>query len=97
VQGAKGKEYIVHVVDPASGLLKYTETEFLKCWCCTKNEGVQEGTALLLEPPPDFYRQEDEEKSKYRFLYLLNYIRPYSKYIFQFMLGMLTASIFLRD
>ena len=95
VQGAKGKEYIVHVADPASGLLKYTESEFLKCWYSTKNEGVQEGTALLLEPTPDFYRQEDEEKGngKLKFLYLLNYIKPYSTYIFQLMLGMLTASI----
>jgi len=33
-------KYIVHVADPASGLLKYTEAEFLKCWYSTKNEGV---------------------------------------------------------
>jgi ATP-binding cassette subfamily B protein len=86
-------KYIVHVADPAAGLLKYTEAEFLKCWYSTKSEGVQEGTALLLEPTPDFYRQEGEEKGKLKFLYLLNYIRPYSKYILQLMLGMLTASI----
>jgi ATP-binding cassette subfamily B protein len=85
--------FIVHVADPASGLLKYTESEFLKCWYSTKSEGIQEGTALLLEPTPDFYRQEGEEKGKLKFLYLLNYIRPYSKYILQLMLGMLTASI----
>lgn len=88
-----GKEYIIHVADPAAGLLKYTESEFLKCWYSTKNEGVQEGTELLLEPTPDICRQEDEEKGKLKFMYLLNYIKPYSKYIFQLMLGMLTASI----
>ena len=81
------------VADPASGLLKYTKEEFLKCWYSTKNDGVQEGTALLLEPTPDFYRQEDEEKGKLKFLYLLGYIRPYTRYILQIMLGMLTASI----
>jgi ATP-binding cassette subfamily B protein len=54
---------------------------------------VQEGAALLLEPTPDFYRQEDEEKGKLKFLYLLGYIKPYTRFIFQLMLGMLTASI----
>jgi len=85
--------YDVFVADPASGLLKYSEEEFLKCWYSTRNEGVHEGTALLLEPTPDFYNEDDEGTGKLKFLYLLNYIRPYKKYIFQLMLGMLTASI----
>jgi len=89
----QGTGYMVQVADPAAGLLKYTESEFLKYWYSTKSDGVQEGTALLLEPTPDFYLQEAEEKGKLKFIYLLNYIRPYSKYILQLMLGMLTASI----
>ncbi|HOU97063.1 MAG TPA: peptidase domain-containing ABC transporter [Bacteroidales bacterium] len=99
-QGARGEERraynsetIVYVADPASGLLKYTRDEFLKCWYSTKTDGVQEGAALLLEPSPDFYRQEDEEKGKLKFTYLLGYIKPYKKFILQLMLGMLTASI----
>ncbi|MGE5458585.1 MAG: cysteine peptidase family C39 domain-containing protein, partial [Methanococcaceae archaeon] len=99
-QGAKGKGHknkksgtIIKVADPAAGLLNYSEEEFLKCWYSTKTDGVEEGTALLLEPTPEFYRQEDEEKLKLSFLYLLSYIRPYSKFIFQIMLGMVTASI----
>ena len=83
----------VYVADPASGLLKYTKDEFCKCWYSTKSDGINEGTALLLEPTPEFYHQEDEEKSKLNFLYLLGYIRPYTKFILQLMLGMLTASI----
>ncbi len=90
---AQSTESLIKVADPASGLLTYSEGEFLKCWYSTKSEGVQEGTALLLEPTPEFYRKEDEEKRKLSFTYLLNYIRPYSKYILQLMLGMLTASI----
>ncbi len=84
---------IVYVADPAAGLLRYTKDEFLRCWFSTKSDGVDEGTALLLEPTPEFYKQEDEEKQKLSFLYLLGYIRPYTKYILQLMLGMLTASI----
>ncbi|MFH0842572.1 MAG: peptidase domain-containing ABC transporter [Bacteroidota bacterium] len=83
----------VFVADPAAGLLKYTKEEFCRCWYSTKTDGIDEGTALLLEPSPEFYRQEDEERSKLSFLYLLKYIRPYSKFILQLMLGMLTASI----
>jgi ATP-binding cassette subfamily B protein len=92
-QDLHDSNYVVHVADPASGLLNYTEAEFLKCWYSTKSDGVQEGTALLLEPTPDFYRQEGEEKGKLKFLYLLGYIRPYTRYILQIMLGMLTASM----
>jgi len=86
-------KYTVLVADPASGLLKYAESEFLKCWYSTKSDGVQEGTALLLEPTPEFYKLEDEEKNKLNFYYLLNYIRPYQKYIIQLMMSMLTASV----
>lgn len=84
----------VHVADPALGkLLTYTKEEFLNCWLSTKTEGQKEGAVLLLEPTPDFYRHEDEEKGKLKFMYLLGYLRPYKKYIIQLGLGMLTGSI----
>jgi ATP-binding cassette subfamily B protein len=88
-----GDGVVIYIADPAIGLLSYTKEEFLKCWLSTKKEGVQEGTALLLEPTPDFYRQETEEKGKLKFIYLLGYLRPYRKFIIQLMLGMLTGSI----
>lgn len=92
-QDSQNTKYIVHIADPAVGLLSYSEPEFLNFWYSNKNSGFQEGTALLLEPSPPFYNQEGEEKRKLAFRYLLNYIRPYNKYILQLMLGMLTASI----
>jgi ATP-binding cassette subfamily B protein len=84
---------VVYVADPAQGLLSYNKEEFLKCWLSTMKGGENEGTALLLETTPDFYRQEDEQKGKLKFMYLLGYLRPYRKYIAQLMLGMLTGSI----
>lgn len=84
---------VVYIADPALGLLNYTKEQFLKCWLSTKKEGEREGTALLLEPTPDFYQQEAEEKGKLKFMYLLEYLRPYRKFIIQLMLGMLTGSI----
>lgn len=90
-RGAGGE--VIFVSDPAQGLLTYTKDEFLNCWLSTKTEGQKEGTALLLEPTPDFYKHEDEEKGKLKFLYLLDYLRPYRKYIIQLGLGMLTGSV----
>lgn len=84
---------VVYIADPALGPLTYTKEEFLKCWLSTKKGGEHEGTALLLEPTPDFYQQEAEEKGKLKFMYLLQYLRPYRKFIIQLMLGMLTGSI----
>jgi ATP-binding cassette subfamily B protein len=88
-----GGEAFVFISDPAQGHLTYTKEEFLKCWLSTKTEGEKEGAALLLEPTPDFYKHEDEEKGKLKFAYLLGYLRPYRKYIIQLGLGMLTGSI----
>lgn len=84
---------IVYVADPAQGLLQYSKEEFLKCWISTRKEGENEGTALLIETTPDFYSQEDEQKGKLKFMYLLGYLRPFKKYILQLMLGMFTASV----
>ncbi|MBA4411607.1 MAG: ABC transporter ATP-binding protein [Odoribacter sp.] len=92
-RGRVGDGATILIADPAIGLLSYTKEEFLKCWFSTKKEGSQEGTALLIEPTPDFYKQEDEQKRKLKFVYLLGYLRPYRKFIIQLMLGMLTGSI----
>lgn len=88
------KGEIVYVADPASGLLKYKREEFLKCWISSKQEGEQIGTALLLEPSPDFYRHDEEEKtSKMTFRYLLGYLRPYTRFFAQLGLAMVTGSL----
>jgi ATP-binding cassette, subfamily B, bacterial len=92
-KGKSVSEEFVYVSDPAGGLLTYKKEEFLECWLSTKTDGNSEGFALLLETTPDFYRHEDEQKGKLKFLYLLNYLRPYTKYIAQIGLGMLTGSI----
>jgi len=89
----RSRNYLIYVADPASGLLKYTEKEFLRCWYSNQKEGIQEGAVLLLEPTPKFYSTEDEGRENLKFLYLLNYLKPYRRYIFQLILGLVTASI----
>ena len=48
-----------YISDPADGILKYTEEEFLKHWVGNNaTEQTEEGIALLLEPTPKFYSSE---------------------------------------
>lgn len=85
---------MVYVADPGHGLLKYGKEEFLKCWYSTVEDEDRIGTALLLETTPRFYSDSgSEEESKFRFRYLLGYLRPYRKFIFQLFLAMLTGSL----
>ena len=85
---SKEKGAMVYITDPAHGHLEYTKSEFLKCWSANGNEGM----ALLLEPASEFYTQESEGHEIKRYSFLLNYLRPYRKFIIQLLLGMLTGS-----
>lgn len=86
------EEYI-YVADPAQGRFVYKRDEFLKCWYSTKEGDDQKGTALLFETTPRFYQQDDEKNTSLRLGYLLNYLRPYRKFIAQLFLAMLTGSM----
>ena len=87
----KEGDEVVQIADPAHGMLSYTKGEFLKCWIAQGNEGI----ALLLEPSTQFYKEEEDKKDHNirKFGYLLNYLRPYRKFIIQLLLGMLTGSL----
>lgn len=84
---------IVKVADPAGGLVDYTKEEFLRCWISDNMEGMDVGVALLLEPTPDFYSQEDEKLDKTRLGYLFSYLRPYRKLLVQLFFGLLVGSL----
>lgn len=92
IKRKKGKEW-VYVADPAHGHIKYTQSEFLKGWISTKSEGINEGICLLLEPSPDFYKQEEEKINKKGFKFLFSYLKPHSKYFTQLILGLLLGSL----
>lgn len=91
----KGKATI-KVIDPASGFLDYDVNAFCKSWL-QSDDNDPHGIALMLEPTPQFYKEEDEEKGvsekEYGFIHILNYLRPYRSYIAQILLAILTASI----
>jgi len=72
--------YLIKVADPAHGLVTYTKEEFLKGWLSTKKGEEDQGICLLLEPTPDFYKQEDEPINKKSFGFLFSYIKLHRKF-----------------
>lgn len=85
--------YRFHIADPASKKLSYSGEEMKKCWLSTKFNGEECGTALALEPTPDFFSADDEKSTERRSLaFFLKYLRPYRKEIVQLFIGMIVAS-----
>lgn len=88
----------IYIADPAVGLLCYDKERFLKSWLSVADEdgkSLNQGTALLLEPTPRFYQEDEaaEKDKKLDFNHLLGYLRPYRRYIIQLLLGLLTGSL----
>lgn len=85
----------VWIADPFAGKIKYSKEEFCHCWLSAKENGIDTGVALLLEPTPEFYvSKDDEEREKYNaFSFLYAYLRPYKHLIGQLLLGLLLGSM----
>lgn len=83
----------IHVADPASGKIVYTKEDFNKNWASNPSIENAEGIALILTPSPDFYAQEEEKINKTKISYLLKYLKPYKKLLFQLTLSLLIGSI----
>ena len=85
--------YKIYIADPASQLITYSEQEFKKCWLATKENSEDKGTALVLEPGPEFYNQKDEKQEGMRgLLFFVKYLTPYRKQLIQLILAMITVS-----
>lgn len=87
------------VADPVGQRITYTEREFLRYWASDTEEGQPAGIALMLEPTPDFNRDEyveddsDRKARKRSLMLLLSYMRPYKKLIAQLFLGLTVVSL----
>ncbi len=91
IKNKKGNVYCIS--DPASGLVEYSGEEFRRHWATTMLQGEPAGIGLLIEPTPDFYKEEGEVPHKNRPGFLFIYLRPYRKLVFQILLGFLTGSL----
>nr|WP_255716688.1 peptidase domain-containing ABC transporter [Dyadobacter chenwenxiniae] len=85
------KEIVHLIADPGHGMVKVDKETLMKCWAGTADG---RGVALLLEPTPEFYAGTEEQKAvPSGFGFLFQYLSPYSKYLFQVILGMLFGSM----
>lgn len=88
------------IADPAKGLINVTPAEFKQHWISHKQDGEEEGVALLLEPGPTFYKYQDDsvspssgpgevrEGAGFNFRNIFSYISPYRNLIFQLLLDL---------
>jgi ATP-binding cassette subfamily B protein len=84
----------LHIADPAGEKYVMSKDEFLKCWISSKSDGKDTGTALLLQPSPEFYEQEDDKKKQEKNLsYFLRYLFPYKSQFVQIIVGMILGSV----
>lgn len=80
----------VYTADPAFGIIKYKEEEFLSGW----TQGETEGIILSLEPSASFINGiSEQEQPKTGLKFFFTYLAPYKKYMFQVFLGVITGSI----
>ena len=94
IQKRKNGKSTVFVADPAHGLIKYNEEEFMRCWASTKLDGKDCGAVLALQPGPEFYDIEDEKKAEDKNLgFFFRYLKPYRPQLVQLVMGMLAGSV----
>lgn len=93
VRRKRSKLYF-HIADPAIGRIIYNEVEIEKFWCKNTGRGGEKGLVLLLEPNSMFLDiKEDEDKPRWGFNFVLKYLSPYRKQLFQLALGIVVVSI----
>ncbi|MFC2622375.1 MAG: peptidase domain-containing ABC transporter [Prevotella denticola] len=90
----KGK-YVVYVADPGKGLVTYTQKEFCEHWASTRTEGEEKGIALIFDTTEQFYVQKDTKtvRDRNRVKFLWNYLKKYSRFFTQLILGLLLGSL----
>lgn len=90
----KIKKNKIYVSDPAIGLINYTQKEFIQHWIGNNaDQNTEEGIALLLEPTPNFYKEEYEQEEKFGFSFIFKYLFKYKKFIVQLIIGLLAGSL----
>lgn len=86
--------YKIYIADPASQKICYSEEELKKCWISTKEQGKELGTALLLEPTPDFGKRVDEiEINKKSITSFIGYFSSYKLLLLQIVFGMIAGCL----
>lgn len=88
------KQAKLTIADPAKGIVTYTKDELIKYWISNKdNVNERLGTALLLEPTTQFYKQFNEKETKLHWGIVFQYLRNSKWQITQVFIALLIASL----
>lgn len=94
IKKKRNGDYQIKISDPAGEKYTLSKSEFLKCWISSVTEGEDTGTALLLDPTPDFYTFDDDPNQTDKGLkYFFRYLKPYKSQLIQLLIGLLVGSI----
>ena len=84
----------VKVADPDRGIIEYSIKEFETHWLSNHLESVgHTGTALLLEPAPEFYNYESEKEKKISWTTITRYLPQNRFQITQVVVSLLISSL----
>ena len=84
----------VYVADSLQGLLKYSYKDYVRRWQNRKhNDMKQKGVVILLEPTPEFYKEEGDIEKKKGLGLIYSYIKKDNKFIAQIIIGLLGGAI----
>ena len=84
----------VQIADPAIGVINYNREQFLEHWASSKTNGVHDvGVALMLDPTPDFYKQESQKENKLSWNLALQYLRNSRGQIFRVFIALIITSL----
>ncbi len=87
------KSYVV-IADPAKGIMSISKEEFRRNWISTTEDGEELGTALLLDPSPQFYEREGEKSQRLSWSLLLQYLKRSKWQLSQVLIALLLTSLF---
>ncbi len=98
LRSTRSDDYKIQIADPTGQKYVMNSEEFCHCWLSSKKAEKDTGTALLLQPTPDFYTYEDdkakqEKNLSYYFRYLLPYKSQYAQIIVGMIIGMVLSLI----
>ncbi|WP_299272692.1 peptidase domain-containing ABC transporter [uncultured Psychroserpens sp.] len=83
-------KYKYKIADPSHGLISLNEEDFKSRWLTENNKGV----ALFLHPTEAFHEMEVIKRKRIDFKFLIGFLKPYKKEVFQLFLGLLAGSLF---
>jgi ATP-binding cassette subfamily B protein len=84
-----GKGYSFQIADPSYGAITLNEDSFKDSWLNDEESGL----CLFLAPTEHFYEKEGVNAESISLTYILKYLLPYKKELFQLFLGLFLSTL----